>query len=183
MHPLHQFSTGSPLCVCFEIVPDNPFGVLILYYPLSSAKRPIFICLTFLLHTNLVLSFPFCFDKFSTVLSLFGVNGNGWRKPQNLGRRLCPFSIRFVVIGQWDRALTSSSPEKLLGQSWPNLVCSISRIRRQKIVNFITPHSKGSLFWGKTRKINVFVEKKNFFCTPKDVSNKYIAVMTKDGST
>ena len=98
-----------PLCVFFEIVLDNPFGVLILYYPLSSAKLPIFIFLTFLLHTNLVLFFPFCFYKCSTVLSIFGVNGNGWRKPRNLGRPLCPFCICFVVIGLWDRSLTSSS--------------------------------------------------------------------------
>ena len=37
-HPLF------PLCVCFEIFPDNPFGVVILFNPLSSAKLPIFIC-------------------------------------------------------------------------------------------------------------------------------------------
>ena len=40
-HPL------CPLCICFEIVPDNPFGVVILLYPLSSANIPIFICLTY----------------------------------------------------------------------------------------------------------------------------------------
>ena len=33
------------------------------------------------------------------------------------------------------RPLTSSSQE-LLGQSLPNLVCSICRVRRQEIVNF-----------------------------------------------
>ena len=36
------------------------------------------------------------------------------------------------------RALTSLSQE-LMGQSLPNFVCSISRVRKQKIVNFITP--------------------------------------------
>ena len=38
------------------------------------------------------------------------------------------------------RPLTS---QKLLGQSLPNLVCSICRVRRQEIVNFMTPHPKG----------------------------------------
>ena len=85
--------------LCFEIVPDNPFGVVILFYPLSSAKLPKFICLTSLLHTTFVR-----FRKFSTILWIFGANKNGWRQSQNFGRPLCPFCIRFVFIGQWDRA-------------------------------------------------------------------------------
>ena len=40
------------------------------------------------------------------------------------------------------RPLTFSY-QKLLNQSWPNLVCSIFRVRRQEIVNFMTPHPKG----------------------------------------
>ena len=40
------------------------------------------------------------------------------------------------------RALTFSSQE-LLGQSSPNLVCSICRVRRQEIINFMTLHPKG----------------------------------------
>ena len=60
-HPLF------PLCVCFEIVLDNPFGVVVLFYPLSVVELPIFICLTSLLHTTFVRSFPFCVRKFSTI--------------------------------------------------------------------------------------------------------------------
>ena len=114
-HSLHPFSPFFPLCVCFEIVPDNPFRVLILYYPLSSAKLR-----TFLLHTTLVLSFHFALTNVRQFCRFFGVDGNGWRKPRNLGRRLCPFCIRFLVIGHWNRALTSSS-QKLrsnLDQIW-----------------------------------------------------------------
>ena len=109
-----------PLCVFFEIVLDNPFGVLILYYPLSSAKLRIFICLTFLLHTTLVLSFHFSLRNVRQFCRFFGVDGNGWRIPRNLGRRLCPFCIRFLVIGHWNRVLTSFS-QKLrsnLDQIW-----------------------------------------------------------------
>ena len=61
-HPL------LPLCICFKIVTDNPFGVVILLYPLSSVKLLIFICLTSLL--SLVRSFPFCFRKCSTFWSI-----------------------------------------------------------------------------------------------------------------
>ena len=57
-HPLF------PLCVCFEIVSDNLFGVVILFYPLLSAKLPILICLTSILHNTFVRSFPFCFRNF-----------------------------------------------------------------------------------------------------------------------
>ena len=92
-----------PLCVCFEIVPDNPFVVVILFCPLSSAKRLIFVCLTFLLHSILVRSFPLCFRNF---FDSFGADNNGWRQPRAFGRPLCPFCIRFVFIGQWDRAFS-----------------------------------------------------------------------------
>ena len=58
-HPLF------PLCVCFEIVLDNLFGVVILFYPLSSTKLSIFICKTSLLHTTLLRSFfHFVFANF-----------------------------------------------------------------------------------------------------------------------
>ena len=42
------------------------------------------------------------------------------------------------------RALTFSSQE-LLGQSELILVCSICRVRRQEIVNFMTPHRQGEV--------------------------------------
>ena len=56
-HPLF------PQCICNEFVPDNPFGVVILFYPLSAAKLPIFIYLTSLLQTYLVRSSPFLFSQ------------------------------------------------------------------------------------------------------------------------
>ena len=79
------------LCVCLEIVPDNPFGVVILFYLLSFAKLPIFIDLTYLLQNTLVFSFPFCFRKYSTVLLMFAADENAWRQPQKFGCPLCPF--------------------------------------------------------------------------------------------
>ena len=45
------------------------------------------------------------------------------------------------------RPLTSSSQE-LLGQSWPNLLCSTFRVRKQEIVNFMTPHPQGEVILG-----------------------------------
>ena len=43
--------------------------------------------------------------------------------------------------------LTFTSQE-LLGQSLPNLVCSICRVRRQEIVSFMTPPSQGEVILG-----------------------------------
>ena len=62
---IHRFILSA--CACFEIVPDNPFRVVI-FCPLSSAKIPTFIYLTSLLQTTLVRSFPLWFRDFSTVL-------------------------------------------------------------------------------------------------------------------
>ena len=39
------------------------------------------------------------------------------------------------------RVLTSSSQE-LVDRSLPNLLCSVCRVRRQEIVNFMTPHTR-----------------------------------------
>ena len=50
------------------------------------------------------------------------------------------------------RPLTFSSQE-LLGQSLPNLVRSICRVRRQEIVKFMTPTARG----GKNCKIYVYL--------------------------
>ena len=49
------------------------------------------------------------------------------------------------------RPLTFSSQE-LPGQSLPNLVCSICRVRRQEIVNFMTPTPRGDNFGMKSVK-------------------------------
>ena len=58
LHPLF------PLRTCFEIFPDDPFGIVILFYPLSSAKLPIFIYLISLLHTTPCPFFSILFRKF-----------------------------------------------------------------------------------------------------------------------
>ena len=79
-----------PLYVCFEIVPDNPFRVVILFYPLSSAKLPIYISVTY----YPCLFFSILFSHILTVLSIFGGDKNGRRQPLNFGRPLCPFCIR-----------------------------------------------------------------------------------------
>ena len=100
-HPLF------PLCVCFEIVPYNPHRSCHPLLSASSAKIPIFICSEPLLHTIFVRSFPLiCFRKFSTFLSIFRSDENWWRQPRNFGRPLCLFCIRFLFIGQWNRAFS-----------------------------------------------------------------------------
>ena len=67
----------------------------------------------FELHKTLErMNFPpctmFCFRKFSPILSISGADENGWSQPRNFARPLCPFCIRFVSVGQWDRALSES---------------------------------------------------------------------------
>ena len=64
---------------------------------------------SFELHKTLErMNFPpctmFCFRKFSPILSISGADENGWSQPRNFARPLCPFCIRFVSVGQWDRA-------------------------------------------------------------------------------
>uniref|UniRef100_A0A8C5RYW6 Uncharacterized protein n=1 Tax=Laticauda laticaudata TaxID=8630 RepID=A0A8C5RYW6_LATLA len=72
MHP------PLPLCVHCKILPRNPFGGVIHFYLLSSAKLPMNIRLTSPLHTTHVRSFLFHLCKFSP---LFGVDENGWSHP------------------------------------------------------------------------------------------------------
>ena len=90
----------------------------------------------------------------------------------------CPSVVR--------RALTSS-PQKLLGQSLQNLVCSISRGSRPEIVNFMTPGA-GVLALGRGHishivKMHYFF--KNLLLYSKAVirQTKYVVMMTKEGST
>ena len=49
------------------------------------------------------------FPKFSTVLTIFGADKNGWRQPRNFGCPLCFFCLHFVFIGQWEWALTNTT--------------------------------------------------------------------------
>ena len=78
------------------------------------------------------------------------------------------YGLASVVVR---RALTSSSQE-LLGQSSPNLVCSICRVRRQEIVNFMTPHPKGRNCGGKKCKIDVFLKKSSSLLPGIDQTNQ-----------
>ena len=96
-HPLF------PLCVSFEIVPDNLFGVVILFYPLSSTTLPIFICLTSMLHTTLVRSFSI---SFSQIFDSFVEFLSGCKRMIPTPKLWCPLCIHFVIIGQWDRAFS-----------------------------------------------------------------------------
>ena len=57
--------------------------------------------------------------------------------PQFLGH-LSHSGDLLLWVGVRRRPLTSS-PQKLLGQSLPNMVCSIIRGGRPEIVNFMTP--------------------------------------------
>ena len=50
----------------------------------------------------------------------------------------------------------STSSQELLGQSLPNWVCSICRVRRQEILNFITPTPKRGNFGVKSVKLMYF---------------------------
>jgi hypothetical protein len=42
---------------------------------------------------------------FRQFLSISGADENGWSQRRNFLRPLCPFCIRIVSIGKWDRAL------------------------------------------------------------------------------
>ena len=99
LHPFCFLLTFSKLKSA-EIFP-------VLFFKPSSAKLPIFICLTSLLHSTLVRSLLFYFRKYSTGLSIIEADKNGWRQLRNFGRPLCPFRIRFVFISQWDRVLAT----------------------------------------------------------------------------
>lgn len=69
MHPLF------PLFVHFAIIPGNPFGAAIHFHPLSSARLPMNVRLTSLLHTTHVRSFPYCFRQFCPFLERMKTDG------------------------------------------------------------------------------------------------------------
>ena len=72
------------------------------------------------------------------------------------------------------RPLTSS--QELLGQYLPNLVRSISRVRRKEIVNFMIPHPKGDHILVKLYFLNRLLLYINY-------TFEYIVIMIKEGST
>ena len=81
------------------------------------------------------------------------------------------------------RALTFSSQE-LLSQSLKNLVCSICRVRRQEIANFMTPPTqRGCKFGVKSVKSMYFFKNRLLYSRTWFRQNKLIVVMTKEGST
>ena len=56
-------------------------------------------------------------------------------------------------------------------------------IRRQEIVNFMTPHPKGREFWGKKCKTDIFPKKILLYSGAWFRQTKFIVMMTKEGST
>ena len=83
------------------------------------------------------------------------------------------------VVVRPARPLTSSSQE-LLGQSEPNMVCSI--VRRQEIVNFMTSTQRGGNFGVKRVKFMYFF--KNLLYSQALIrQTKQVVMMTKEGCT
>ena len=72
--------------------------------------------------------------------------------------------VRWPIAMAWRPSLTvvrhplTTSSQELLGQSWPHLVslCSICRVRRQEIMNFIAPTPRGDNFGIKSLKLMYF---------------------------
>ena len=81
------------------------------------------------------------------------------------------------------RRLLTSYSQELLGQSKPYLVCSICRVRKQEIVNVMTPIQRGGNFGVKSVKLLYFF--KNLLLYPKALikQTNYVVMMTKEGST
>ena len=109
------------LYVCFEIVPYIPFGIVILFNPLSSAKLRIFILLTSLVHTTLVHSFPF-FKSFVD----FEADENGWRPPRKLVVRCAFFAYAFCSSVRGTRWCTLSVNKPLNYQRLGNWFYKLS---------------------------------------------------------
>ena len=132
----------------------KPFGVVILFYPLSSVKLPIFICLTSLLHTTFVRSLPFCFCKFSTIFSIFGADENRWHQPRNFGRLCVIFADTLCSSVSW-------TGPGLLTRSrsvWPLFYHGYCKDKIDAaiiILRFTTLHSPWSSIVKKTRKVSM----------------------------
>ena len=108
-------------------------------------------------------AWPFIFDKMEIYLG-----------------HLCNSGDLLIWVDVLRRPLTTSS-EELLGQSYPNMVhiCSICRVRRQELVNFMTTHFKGKYFWRKKCKIDVFSKKNLLYPRAWFRQNKCIVMITK----
>ena len=78
---------------------------------------------------------------------------------------------------------TLASFQELMGQSLPNLVCSIIRIRRKEIVNFMPPPAlSGDTFGGKGVKLMYF-SKESYSLLPSIDQTEFLVTMTTKGST
>ena len=89
----------------------------------------------------------------------------GWRPPQSVMRH----------------TLTSSSQE-LLCQSYPNLICSIYRVRRQEIINFMTPIPRGGNLGVKSVKFMYFLKDLLLYSRAWFRQTKCIIMMIKERS-
>ena len=88
------------------------------------------------------------------------------------------YGLTSVVVR---RALTPSSHE-LLSKSLPNLVCSICRVRRQNIINFMITTPRGGNFGVKTVKCMYFF-KHLLYSQAKIRHTQYIVLMPKEAFT
>ena len=69
--------------------------------------------------------------------------------------KYCRYGVKHYPINQ---SLTPS-PQELLGQSLPNLVCSIFMVKKnQEIVNFMTPTLMGDNFKENFLKLMYFLK-------------------------
>ena len=79
-------------------------------------------------------------------------------------------------------ALTPSSQE-LQSQSLINLVYSICKVRRQEIVNFMTPYPKGRYFGVKSVNLMYFFKNLLLYSQALIRQTKYVVMITKEGFT
>ena len=79
------------------------------------------------------------------------------------------YGLVHVSVVFWHCVLTSSQEPP--GQLWPNLVCSICRVRRQKSINFIAPTPRRSNL-GVKKSVKLMYFLKIFFSTPRHRTDK-----------
>ena len=109
------------ICSASEIVPDNPFGDVILFYSFSSTKLLISICLPSLLYTTLVHSFPLCFCKFFwQFLLIFEADENWWHQLRNFRHRLSSF------CKAWFSSVSRTGPF-MISKNWTRSECNRER--------------------------------------------------------
>ena len=110
----------SLLCVCFEIIPENPFRVSILFYQVLSVKLLILICLTSLLNTTLAIvrCFPFCFRKLSKLCRLLEQMKTDYANHESLVVRCVLFSYYLCL------SISKTEPLGKAGRE-TNITCAL----------------------------------------------------------